>query len=127
MKRNFIRIGLGITLMFAASLAMAKDKKGQLTGTWDCQSHGGAQGDAVFTLFLKQDRENVDGSISSPLGGTEISSGTFKRNILEIHVDTPQGSYVLMAKLEKGKLSGNWSLESDKGVWEGKKQGAPTK
>jgi len=76
----------------------------------------------AFTLFLQQSKENVDGSISSPIGGTQISSGTFKRNILEIHLDTPQGAYVLMGKFEKGKLSGTWSSDSDKGIWEGKKQ-----
>jgi hypothetical protein len=108
-------------------MAMAKDRKGLMTGTWDCQAHGGSQGDIAFTLFLQQDKENVDGSISSPIGGTQISSGTFKRNLLEIHLDTPQGAYVLMAKFEKGTLSGTWSSDSDKGTWEGKKQGTPPK
>ena len=92
MKRNLIYIGIGITVLFAASLAMAKDKKGPMTGTWDCQAHGGSQGDMAFTLFLQQNKETVDGSISSPIGGTQISSGTFKRNMLEIHLDTPQGA-----------------------------------
>jgi hypothetical protein len=127
MKRNLIHIGIGITLLFAASLARAKEKGGPLTGTWDCQSHGGTQGDMAFTLYLQQNRENVDGSIASPIGGTQISSGTFRRNILEIHVDTPQGSYTLMAKFQKGKLSGNWSLDSDKGIWDAQKHAATGK
>jgi len=122
MKRNLIYIGICLTVLCAASMAMAKDKKGAMTGTWDCQAHGGSQGDMAFTLFLQQNKETVDGSISSPIGGTEISSGTFKRNMLEIHLDTPQGNYTLMAKFEKGKLSGTWSSDNDKGVWEGKKQ-----
>ena len=29
-----------------------------------------------------------------------------------------------MAKFEKGKLSGTWSSDTDKGIWEGKKQAA---
>jgi hypothetical protein len=48
--------------------------------------------------------------------------------MLEIHIDTPQGGYVLMGKFEKGgKLEGNWASDTEKGVWEGKKQGAPAK
>jgi len=120
MKRNIFYFGIGITLLLAASLAIAKDK-GPMTGTWDCQAHGGSQGDIAFTLLLQQTKENVDGSISSPMGGTQISSGTFKKNMLEIHLDTPQGNYTLMAKFEKGKLYGTWSSDNDKGTWEGKK------
>jgi hypothetical protein len=127
MKRNLIYLGIGITVLFAASLAMAKEKKGPMTGTWDCQAHGGSQGDMAFTLYLQQNDENVDGSISSPIGGTQISSGTFKKNMLEIHLDTPQGNYILMAKFNKGTLSGNWSSDTDKGTWDGKKQVAAGK
>ena len=127
MKRNLIFICICLAVLFTASMATAKDKKGLLTGTWDCQAHGGSQGDMTFTLFMQQNRETVDGTISSPIGGTQFSSGTFRRNILEIHLDTPQGNYALMAKFEKGKLSGTWSSDSDKGVWEGKKQGTTTK
>ena len=127
MKRNLIFICICLTVLFTAGLGTAKDKKGLLTGTWDCQAHGGSQGDMTFTLFMQQNRETVDGTISSPIGGTQFSSGTFRRNMLEIHLDTPQGGYVLMAKYEKGKLSGTWSSDSDKGVWEGKKQGTARK
>lgn len=131
MKRNIIymrvAIGVGLTLLLAASLAVAKERKGPLTGTWDCQSHGGPQGDAAFTLYLQQNGETVDGSISSPIGGTQISSGTLRRNMLEIHVDTPQGPYILVAKFNKGTLSGTWSTDTDKGAWEGKKHGEASK
>lgn len=127
MKRKLIYISLGIMLLFAASLALAREKKGPMSGTWDCEAHGGSQGDMSFTLSMQQNKEVVDGSISSPIGGTQFSSGTFRRNMLEIHLDTPQGNYSLMAKFEKGKLSGTWASDSDKGVWEGKKQGTTTK
>jgi hypothetical protein len=125
MMRNFICVGLGI--LFVTSLGMARERKGPITGTWDCQLHGGAQGDMAFTLFLQQDKEIVDGSFSSPMGGTQISSGAFKRNLLEIHIDTPQGSYTLMAKFSKGALSGSWTSDTEKGIWEGKKQGGGSK
>ena len=121
MKRNLMYIVVGIAVLFATSLTIAKEKKGPMTGTWNCQAHGGSQGDMAFTLVLQQNKETVDGSVSSPIGGTEISSGTFKKNMLEIHLDTPQGNYTLMAKFNKGTLSGTWSSDSDKGNWEGKK------
>jgi hypothetical protein len=125
MKRILI-CGLMALTVFA-SLATAKEKKVSLTGTWDCQAHGGPQGDMAFTLNLQLNKETVDGNISSPLGATQITSGTFRKNQLELHFDMPQGSYTLMGKLEKGQLSGAWSLDTDKGVWEGSKHAATGK
>jgi hypothetical protein len=127
MKRSFILIGICFSVLLAASLAMGKDRKGGLSGTWDCVAHGGAQGDMAFTLYLKASGETVDGSISSPLGATQITSGTLHHYQVEFHFDLPQGSYTLMGKFEKGKLSGGWSLDSDKGLWEGTKHVAAGK
>jgi len=128
MKRNIMfLIFVGISVSVLASMAIANDKEGPLTGTWDCLSKGGPQGDMPFTLNMEQSGENVDGSVSSPIGGTQISSGTFKANTLEIHIDSPDGSYVLVAKYDKDTLSGTWSIGNDKGTWEGKKQAAPAK
>jgi len=127
MKRNLIHIGILMLVFSAASLAVAKEKKGPITGTWDCHAHGGAQGDISFTLVLEQNREVVDGSISSPMGSTDISSGTFRSNMLEIHLDTPQGNYAILGKYKKGALSGTWSSDTEKGTWEGKKQVAGSK
>ena len=124
--RRYLILG-AVFILCVASLAMAKGQKGVMTGTWDCQAHGGNQGETSFTLFLQQDKEIVDGSFSSPIGGTQISSGAFKRNLLEIHIDTPQGSYTLMAKFSKGALSGSWTSDTEKGIWEGKKQGGGSK
>jgi len=129
MKRNFIFISvlIGIMVLFVAGLAPAKDKADPLTGTWSCQAKGGPEGDMPFTLYLQQAGTNVDGSVSSPLGDTSISSGTFKSDTLEIHIDSPDGEYVLIAKLDKGALSGTWTMSTDKGTWEGKKQAADSK
>ena len=127
MKRNLITVGIVLTVLLGAGLAAAREKKVALSGTWDCQAHGGPQGDMAFTLYLQQNKETVDGNISSPLGATQISSGTIRKNQLELHFDMPQGGYTLMGKFEKGKLSGAWSLDSDKGQWEGNKHGAPAK
>ena len=127
MNRKLTLIAVCFAVLLMSSLAAAGDKKakaGPITGTWECQSHGSSQGDMAFTLYLTQNKEIVDGSVSSPIGGTEISSGTFKGNMLEIHIDTPQGNYVIMGKYKKGALSGTWSSDSEKGTWEGKKQAA---
>jgi flagellar hook assembly protein FlgD len=125
MQRSLICIGL--TVLLAASLAMAKDKKGPLTGTWDGQAHGGSLGEMAFTLSLQQDKETVSGSISTPYGVTPISSGTFKRNTLEFHLDTAQGTYIVSGKFHKGTLSGTWSKDNEKGTWESKKHVAAPK
>jgi hypothetical protein len=85
-------------------------------------SHGGSQGDMPFTLYLEQNKEVVTGSVSSPIGGTQLTSATFKKKTLEIHIDTPNGNYLVTGKLKKNQLSGTWSIDGgESGTWEGKK------
>jgi hypothetical protein len=122
MKRNLIFALIFMAAFLMASLAIAKDKEAPLTGTWNCQAKGAPEGDMAFTLYLEQNAENVDGSVSSPIGSARISSGTFKGNTLEIHIEGDDSAYVLTAKFDKGVLSGTWTHESDKGTWEGKKE-----
>ena len=125
MKRILTSLSVCLAIVCFAGIGAAKDKKpkpGPITGTWECTSHGSAQGDMPFTLYLEQNKEVVTGSVSSPMGGTDITSASFKSKMLEIHIDTPQGNYVVMGKLKKGLLNGTWSMESaEKGTWEGKK------
>jgi hypothetical protein len=123
MKRNILLFALicASTLLFTIP-SIAKDPEAPLTGAWDCLSKGAPDGDMPFTLYLQQDGETVDGNVSSPLGDAPISVGTFKQGVLQFEVSTPDGSYVLTAKVGDGTLSGNWSFNSNKGTWEGKKQ-----
>jgi hypothetical protein len=125
MKRATRTLIVCLALLCLAGLALAKDKSpksGPLTGTWQCTSHGGPQGDMEFTLYLTQDKETVTGSVSSPIGSTDLNSATFKKKKLEIHIDSPQTKYLLTGTYKKGELSGDWSTDSDlKGTWEGKK------
>jgi len=129
MKRVLSLAGVGFMILSIAGLPFAKDEKaepGLLTGTWECTSHGGPhdaeQGDTPFTLQLEQNGEKVTGSVSSPEGGMEITSATFRNEVLEIHLDTPDGNYVLTAKLKDGQLSGQTSHDGNSaGKWEGKK------
>jgi hypothetical protein len=128
--RKIVPIVLCLSVVFAAAFAFGNEKKpkpGPLTGTWECTAHGGSQGDIPFTLYLEQTKDSVTGSVSSPMGGTDISAGTLKKNDLEIHIDTPQGNYQLTGRLKKGELSGKWSSDTESGTWEGKKQASTGK
>lgn len=120
-----VKVCLGIVLLCLAGSATAKEKKtkpGPLTGTWQCTSHGGPQGDMPFTLHLEQTNEAVRGSVESPIGGTEISSGSFKHKTIELQINTDQGDYHLTGKLKAKQLGGQWYGRGDqKGTWEGKK------
>ncbi len=111
-----------LTCPLATGAEQKKSKPGQLTGTWECMSHGAAQGDLAFTLYLEQNKEIITGSVSSPIGAGEITSGSFRNKFLELQIDTEKGNYVILGKLEKGRFSGTWSLDNgEKGTWEGEK------
>ncbi len=128
MKLKAALVVLGILVVGAVAMSSAKDKKpkpGPMTGTWECTAHGSSQGDLPFTLTLEQAGETVTGSVESPMGGAPISSATFtKKKNLEIHIDTPNGTYLLTGVLKKGKLSGEWTHDPEKGTWEGSKKAA---
>lgn len=115
-----------LVIFSLAGFLLAKDmqpKPGKMAGTWECTSHGSSQGDMPFTLYLEHTGEAISGSVSSPIGGTDITTGLFKKKNLEIRLETPNGTYVLSAKLKKGQLSGQWSHDAgESGTWEGKKQ-----
>jgi hypothetical protein len=128
MKSKMVTVAACVALLSFAASATGRGKNhrpGKLTGTWECLSHGMPQGDLPFTLSLEQNGTEVTGSVDSPMGGTEITRATFDKNKLEIQIDTPQGSYVLTARLKKGKLTGEWVHDPDKGTWEGSKQKPP--
>lgn len=106
----------------AASDGAPKSKPGALTGTWECMAQGGSEGDMAFTLYLEQSNEVVTGSVSSPRGAAQVTTGSFKGKLMELQIDSEQGLYVVMGKLQKGQFSGTWSLDNgEKGTWEGKK------
>ena len=130
------RLGVHASLIFlfavaASALGLGQDKAakpGPMTGMWECLSHGGARGDTKFTLDLQQDGEKVTGSVASDEGGMDITSATFKDATLEIHLDTPDGNYVLTAKFKGGQLTGKVTLNGkDDSTWEGKKATAAAK
>ncbi len=131
MKRTCAVVTACIVVLCLAGSVLGKEKRpkpGKMAGTWECMSHGSSQGDMPFTLYLEHMGNDITGSVSSPIGGTDITSGTFKKRNLEIRLETPNGTYVLTAKLKKGRLNGEWSLDAgESGTWEGKKQASPGK
>ncbi len=125
-KIAFYALGIFLLAAIGTAISMAQEKPskpGPITGVWSCLSHGGPQGDSNFTLDLQQDGEKISGSVDSPQGGMEITSGTFKEDTLEIHLDTPERNYVLTARLKDGQLTGAITIDGKEpgGIWEGKK------
>jgi hypothetical protein len=125
MIRRLPSIFLLVLALGVASLLSAKNKNpkpGPLTGTWECTSHGGSRGDMQFTLTLEQDKETVTGSVTSPIGSSELSDATYNKKTIEIHIPGDEDEYVLTGKLQGNKLSGEWTHGKEKGSWEGSKQ-----
>lgn len=123
-KVRVLLAACSLVLAVAVFAVAGKDKEeaNNITGTWECMGHGGPQGDTPFTLSLEQQGEKVTGSVSSPLGGTEITSATFKDDVLDIHLDTEQGLYVITGKLKDGRFRGETTHDGEKqGTWEGER------
>jgi hypothetical protein len=121
-----------LVLFGVVGLAAAWGKRpngGKVSGTWECIAHGSSQGDIPFTLYLEQNKDDVTGSFTSPAGSTEINWGSFRKSTLELQIgfhpiDSPGATYTLTGRLKKGRLTGTWSSDTEKGTWEGKKAAA---
>jgi hypothetical protein len=125
MKRTWTVIGVCLLVAALANLVFANGKEpkpGPLTGTWECVAHSSVQGDVPFTLKLEQTKEAVTGTLTNSSGEYPLSSASYKKGVLEFHLDAPDGRYVATGKLLHGQLSGHWSKgEEVEGGWEGKK------
>ena len=130
MNRLIVSITVCLVALGLTGFAQSKEKSlkpGPLTGTWECISHGSSRGDMAFTLDLQQEKDTVAGSVTSPIGSSDLSSASFKNKTLEIQIESDKGDYVLTGKLKDGKLSGDWTHGDEKGSWEGKKQAPESK
>jgi hypothetical protein len=129
MKRTWTLVVVSL-LVALTNLSLAKGKEpksGPLTGTWECVAHSSAQGDVQFTLKLDQTQQKLTGTFINSSGEYPLTSVSYKKGVLEFHLDAPDGSYVATAKLLHGQLSGHWSKgQETEGGWEGKKA-APAK
>lgn len=88
-----------------------------LNGEWDAVAD--AQGQPFpFTLTLKVEGEKVNGSSSSQLGTSAISSGTWKDGKLAVVLEGGAGQIALMATMIDGKLSGDYDFAGQlSGKW----------
>ena len=125
MKGTLALVGVCLLVAAAANLAVGEGnepKPGPLTGTWECVAHSSVQGDVRFTLKLEQSKEVVSGTLTNSSGDYPLSSASYKKGVLEIHLDAPDGSYVATGKLKDGQLSGHWLKgQEGEGEWEGKR------
>jgi len=130
MKSTWTLVGVFLVLAAATNDPFVKGKEpkqGRLTGTWECVAHSSAQNDMQFTLKLAQNDDTVTGTFINSSGEYRLSSASYEKGALEIHVKTPEGSYVVTGRLLRGQLSGHWSRGQEvEGGWEGTKS-APAK
>ena len=123
---------IGVLLLVAATayIASANGKEaasGPLTGHWECVAHSIVQGDEPFSLDLKQNREEVTGKFVNGSGEIPLTSTSYNKGVLEIHLKAPDGSYAATGKLVHGQLSGHWSKSQEaEGGWDCRKS-APAK
>jgi hypothetical protein len=128
MQRRLVSILLIVLVLGIAGILNAGSKNpkpGPLTGTWECTTHGGSNGDMHLTLTLEQDKDVVTGSVTSPIGSSELNDATYENKTLELHIESNPDDYILTGKLKGGKLAGEWTHGEEKGAWEGTRQ-APT-
>jgi hypothetical protein len=122
MRRKWALIGVLLLLAATTYFALANGKEhpsGPLTGTWECVAHSSVQNDVSFTLDLKQDREEVAGKFVNSTGEYPLTSSSYKKGVLEFHVEAPDGKYVATGRLLRGQLSGHWSRGQEaEGGWE---------
>jgi len=126
MKRIRGLAGTSLLLLALACCIFGAEKKSKgdsIVGTWDCVAHLNGEDDIPFSMKLEQSGETVTGSITTHDGELEISSGSFKNDSLELHIETSEAKYLVTGKLEGGQFKGHWSKEPDgmQGDWEGKK------
>jgi hypothetical protein len=129
MKRALIVFGTCLPILCLAAFSLAIDeeaKSGKLTGSWEGTATSAQQGEFPITMELEQNGEAVSGSISAPEGTAEISSGTFKKNKLELSIQAPEATYTVSGNLHNDVLSGEWSSDTgEKGTWQVKKKTEP--
>jgi hypothetical protein len=113
-------------LLTMACLALGAEKEskdGSISGSWKCVARLSGENDIPFTMKLEQQGETVTGSIATVDGELEIKTGSFKDNLLELHLESSDAKYLVSGKLEGDEFKGHWSKDPDgiEGDWEGKK------
>jgi hypothetical protein len=125
-KTRNVTLLVGVCLLALAMpySVLSQDKKSDsLTGTWDCIAHLSGEDDIPFTMTLEQKSDAVTGSVTTHEGDLQITSGSFKNGVLELHLENSEAKYVVTGKLDGDQFKGQWSKDPDGmgGNWEGKK------
>ena len=112
MRRQWAFIGGLLLVAGTAYFGLANGKQrsaGPLTGSWECVAHSSAMDDLPFTLDLKQDGEEVTGKFANSTGDYPLTSSSYRKGVLEFHVEATDGKYLASGKLLHGQISGHWS------------------
>jgi hypothetical protein len=119
---------IGVSLLVAATAyfgsANGRERSsGPLSGSWECVAHSSAMNDMPFTLDLKQNSEDVTGKLIKSTGEYPLTSSSYRKGVLEIHADAPDGKYQASGRLAHGQISGHWSkVQEMEGGFECQKQ-----
>ena len=81
--------------------------KTDVSGKWNLAVNAGDQ-NLVIKLDLKQADSNVSGSVESPFGTMQISSGTYKDGILNVKTITPM-EMSIVGRVNGSSMTGNVS------------------
>ena len=115
MKRAILLAGLFV-LVFSVGLfaqGAAKDKKVDVTGTWELSMEG-PDGPMTVTAVYKQEGEKLTGTQASPMGGEDKLEGTVKDNVIQytIHVDMggQQMAIPFTGKVDGDTITGSMTL-----------------
>jgi hypothetical protein len=102
-----------------------KAKADVISGEWDVILTT-EDSNRQLTLKLKLSGNKVTGSFeSSHLGNGAIQNGSWANKVLKISMETSHAPVALTARLQNGKLAGEWDAGHMQGKWEAtKKKGA---
>src|SRR4029078_7276861 len=100
----------------------------KLIGRWDCRAtRDGSKPSPSLELTLEG--EHVAGRFdqNTDYRFAFITSGTFKSNLIELHIEYIKDAYLLTGRWQEGRLKGVWrrSHDSENGTWEATRPLAP--
>jgi hypothetical protein len=126
MTRSFFKFTLAAFLLtFVIGLAIAQPKAHPLEGKYDVTASGDAVGSITFQLILKRNGEAWAGeTVNTPIPLTISKVMVEGENKVSLTGDSGGTEVMMTAKVEEGKLKGDWTAGGGGGTWTAIKQGA---
>ena len=132
MRVRIVVIFIAVVMMASATFLITAEamprktppKTDAISGNWDAafETEGGAAS-FTLTLKLKLNGDKVTGEFASDHIGTgKVSSGSWAANKLTLIIETNHGAMILAGKLEKGKLTGQFTAGQMLGTWQASKK-----